>query len=115
ASIRNTVSLRTFPWLAPSVFRFWFRIRLIKRLSPRASCSQVGLALVQAFEKFVTFTAAAHQDVFVFQHGLDDPQDRFRPQIIGAIKTVDGLEYLFLGSARIFQCALLEPVAFHEI
>ena len=39
---------------------------------------EVGLALVEAAEKFITFAAAANENVLVLQHRLDDAQNRLR-------------------------------------
>ncbi len=45
-----------------------------------------ALRSLQALEKFVAFAAAAHENVLVLQHRLDDAQNRFRAQIIACDK-----------------------------
>src|ERR1051325_8887333 len=69
----------------------------------RARFGKVCATLGHGLEKFVALAQAAHAHVFVFEHGLDDSQDRTRAQIISAIKCLHGLEDLFLAEARIFE------------
>src|SRR2546425_388192 len=86
-------------------------------LSSRSSLSsgQIFLPLPEALEKFVAFAAAAHQNVFVLEHGFDDAQDGLGTKIIGAIKSVHGFEYFVLAQARIFESALLETVVLDQV
>src|SRR5689334_22501336 len=55
---------------------------------------QVYFALSQTFEEFVAFAAAADKDVFVLKHRLYYAQNRFRAQVVSAIKAVHGFEDL---------------------
>src|SRR5580658_8275668 len=81
-----------------------------RRSLQRARSRQIHLALAQALEEFVSFSAAAHADVLVLQHRLDDAQNRFGTQIIGAIKSVHRLKNFVLVQSGILQRTLLEAV-----
>src|SRR5665213_3641023 len=71
--------------------------------------------LVKALEKFIAFPAAANENVLVFEHRLDDAQNWFWPQLIGAVETVHGLENFLLRRAGIFERALLKAVRLNEV
>ena len=68
-----------------------------------------------ALEEFVAFTQAANTDVLVFQHRLDDAENRFRAEVVAVIEAFDVLEDFVFAQAGIFERALLEAVGFHEV
>src|SRR5688572_20736204 len=76
---------------------------------------KVLLALSEALEEFVTLAAAAHEDVLVFQHRLDDTQNWLRPQVVSPIETIHGFEDFFLSRFGVFERALLKAIVLDEI
>src|SRR5262249_48628776 len=63
-----------------------------KELRRRLRRREIASALSHALEKFVAFAQSPHADVLVLEHRLDDPQNRFRAEIIAMIKSLDAFE-----------------------
>ena len=47
---------------------------------------QIYLALIETAEELVALAQAAHADVLVLEHRLDDAQDRLRTQVVAAVE-----------------------------
>src|ERR1051325_9454569 len=76
---------------------------------------EVAAALGHALEEFVAFAQAANADILVFEHRLDDAENRFRTQVIAAVKLFHVLENLIFAQAGVFERALLEAIALDEV
>jgi hypothetical protein len=72
-------------------------------------CGEIFLALLEALEELIAFTAAPHQYVLVLQHGLDDAQDRLGAQIVGAVKAVYRFEDGVLAQAGYSRALCWKP------
>src|SRR5207249_9093383 len=80
--------------------------RNLCRRRPRGC--EVSSPLCHALEEFVTLAQAADTDVFVLQHGFDNPENRFRAQVVAVIKAFNVRVNFVLAQAGIFERALLE-------
>ena len=61
------------------------------------------------------FAQSANANVLVFEHRLDDAENRFRAEVVAVIEAFDVLEDFVFAQAGIFERALLETVGFHEV
>src|SRR6266576_1819384 len=112
---RSAVWTFTLSWMPDS---FANRTRCLCSTKSKISALggfQIFFALSQTFEKFVAFAAAADKDVFVLKHSLYNAQNRFRAQVVSAVKAVHGFEDLVFTQAGIFQSTLLEAIFLDEI
>src|SRR2546426_11117584 len=71
------------------------RPRFMERVLPgcrgrRLGRREVLFALAKALEELVAFAAAAHKDVLVLQHGLDNAENRLGAKVVGAVEAIHG-------------------------
>src|SRR5205085_2201399 len=85
------------------------------RLGWAGGAGHVLPALGHRFEEFVAFAQASHADILVFEHRLDDAQDRLRTKIIAAIELLDRFENFFFRKPGVFERRLLQPVIMDDV